>query len=106
MTVLLFATSWVAELQSLVNKLVAEVRVLFLCDLLLGLLGSWVLSIEAVNVIEFRGEFLGLVTASASWDWALGEADLSITFNVFDALNWLFVVSSVLSHGFFSARRR
>lgn len=102
MTRLLFALGWVVELQSLVNlKLVAEFRVLLLVDLLLGLLGSIVVLVEAVDVIELHGSFLGLVSVLAGWNWALGEADLSVAFNVLDELNWLLVLWSVLSLGFF-----
>lgn len=81
------ALDWVVELECLVDLLTAEIRVLSLLDLFLGLLGGRVLGIEAMDIVEFHGNLLSLVAVSACWDGALCEASLSVTVDILDALD-------------------
>ena len=87
------ALGGVVELESLVDFLAGKVGVLSLLDLSLGHLGGGVLDVEAVNVVELHGLNLGLVSASARGDWALGEADVLVAFDILDALDWFLSVS-------------
>lgn len=97
---LLLALGRVVELEGLVHLLTAEVGIGALGDLLLGVLKSLALDVEAVDVVELHRGLLSLVTAAASWNGTLGEAGLAFALDVLHALD-RFLLGQGISLGVF-----